>query len=618
MTSNDDVRRFFAYLKTFKRRFFGKNELSLVGFISIYLNYDTDYNPFRQAILNCSTKLEKEMTIDCLAFVKEANEEKGNVCFLNAPEFLGKGVVVTKPLEKVLIEAMNENTQNLHEFMNFVLTYEPVHEFVVSYFETCFDVSFKKMMKFSKVYFMNIEEEENDELCLSEVLSQCSMVVDGRREEYKLFVGDDCKDNIWGMMLKYESNNVIIVGNHDDMIQKYIYNMAYEVSHGVSCLTRRDAILLEVDIQAILQQFSCEEEFVEGLQKAVQELLALENKEKVIVYLKNFNVLLKNRGDGFSYMFFTFPLLQDEELRVIINMNEPELKSVCANNRFTSLFEFLFIPTPDKEEFVPYMLGQVFDLAIHHGVYADGKNIETTLQYVRAMDYGGNVIGTRSLLDYVMAFVNSEGRYIIFESDYVEYFKMNFHEQEKQADEYKKLIAFHEAGHFVVSRFCKHYKAVYSDLVSVISIADTGGVNLMEYDTSLAGTNDYNFYMEALALSLAGRASEELFLESVSAGAVSDLEQATELATAMITNLGMDKSKKIKGNENMMSERAMNEVSDKVNEILTEAYELAIQMLTEHEEYVKTLAEKLMVKKILSRKEILEMEVKEGDIIYLR
>lgn len=98
-----------------------------------------------------------------------------------------------------------------------------------------------------------------------------------------------------------------------------------------------------------------------------------------------------------------------------------------------------------------------------------------------------------------------------------------------------------------------------------------------------------------------------------------DLQVATQVATAMIATLGLDKQNNfnIKGNENLRSERSMNEVADKVDNIMAEAYDLAKRALKEHEEYVHSLARVLLDQKIISRKAIMEMEVeKDGKLSF--
>lgn len=67
------LRVFFNYLKSFGR-YFGNDCLTLFGFITIYLNYDTDRNLIRQAILKFSKKSREQINIDCLEFIKSKKE----------------------------------------------------------------------------------------------------------------------------------------------------------------------------------------------------------------------------------------------------------------------------------------------------------------------------------------------------------------------------------------------------------------------------------------------------------------------------------------------------------------------------------------------------------------
>jgi hypothetical protein len=632
ITLNAETLTFFEYLRTFKRKYFGRNSIGIVGFIGIYLNYDTDYNPFRQAILNGMPtegdeqeetvfKTESEMTKTAIKFIKNLREEITEETFLNESCFLGKGVKISKNLEEAVKNAVKVETDNIHEFMYHVLNCKSNCNLVNKFFKESFGLSYNYIMKHSEGFFYKLYDSKKM-IQIPEKYAKYVKEIDGRREDYKLFSCDDVKDNLWNSMLKFEGNNVVIASEYEDLAHKFIYNMAYELEHDISCTTRPYKTFFEVELQKIFLDVDLEDKtYVTTLKDIVKFFISIENKENFVVYFKNSDLLLNSGADGFSYIFHFYPLFMDEDIKVFLDLDSEELKAVCAVHRFLDAFELLVLAPPTKEEFIPYMMGNIFELSVHHGVYANEKSVQMALQFVKAMEFDGHVRGTRNLMDFAMAFANSVGRNVVSQHDFIEYFKINFKAQDKQNDEFKRLVAYHEAGHFVISRFAKHYTAVYSDLVSVVSISGlggiTGGVNIMEFDNNELRGNDFNFYLESLALTLGGRASEEMFMDSISAGAVSDLDQATELATAMVANFGLDKSKKIKGNENLTSEKSLNEVSEKVDEILAEAYELAMKMISDHKEYVETLAKKLMQKKIISRKEIMEMEVttEDGKII---
>ena len=102
----------------------------------------------------------------------------------------------------------------------------------------------------------------------------------------------------------------------------------------------------------------------------------------------------------------------------------------------------------------------------------------------------------------------------------------------------KRMVAYHEAGHALVAHLLPHADPPYK--VTIVARGQTGGHTrfLPEEETQLVTQNQ----LEArLASALGGRVAEELVFYEVTTGAGNDLEQATNIARAMITRLGMSK-----------------------------------------------------------------------------
>ncbi|MBQ5750117.1 MAG: ATP-dependent zinc metalloprotease FtsH, partial [Bacteroidaceae bacterium] len=99
-----------------------------------------------------------------------------------------------------------------------------------------------------------------------------------------------------------------------------------------------------------------------------------------------------------------------------------------------------------------------------------------------------------------------------------------------------KLTAYHEAGHAVVSHFCKNTDPV--KLITIIPAGRAGGVTVSRpeedsnYDTK-GGMLDY------IRMCLGGRVAEELIMDDISTGASGDIQQATQMARGMVTRYGM-------------------------------------------------------------------------------
>ncbi len=99
-----------------------------------------------------------------------------------------------------------------------------------------------------------------------------------------------------------------------------------------------------------------------------------------------------------------------------------------------------------------------------------------------------------------------------------------------------KLTAYHEAGHAVVSHFCKHTDPV--KLITIIPAGRAGGVTVSRPE------EDVSYYtkggmLDHIRMSLGGRAAEELILDDISSGASGDIQQATKMARGMVTQYGM-------------------------------------------------------------------------------
>ena len=122
-----------------------------------------------------------------------------------------------------------------------------------------------------------------------------------------------------------------------------------------------------------------------------------------------------------------------------------------------------------------------------------------------------------------------------------------------------------------------------------------------------------------LVTMLAGRASEELFFESVSTGASNDIEKATKLARSMVTRFGMSKEIGLMGLETVTDEylmaRTVMNCSDEtsalvdkvVKKMLDESYAKAKSLLDENREVMHKIADYLFEKETITGKEFMKL-----------
>ena len=179
----------------------------------------------------------------------------------------------------------------------------------------------------------------------------------------------------------------------------------------------------------------------------------------------------------------------------------------------------------------------------------------------------------------------------------------------------KKLVAYHEGGHAVVSRFLEHAEPVHQ--VSIIPRGMAGGYTMYK------NTEDKSFMskseMEDKIVSLlGGRVAEQLVLNDISTGASNDIERASKIARSMVMKYGMsDKLGTITfGNdqEEVFLGRDINNVKNysdeiaavidvEVKKIIDTGYNRAKRILEEHIEKLHRVASVLLEKEKIEAEE---------------
>ena len=188
----------------------------------------------------------------------------------------------------------------------------------------------------------------------------------------------------------------------------------------------------------------------------------------------------------------------------------------------------------------------------------------------------------------------------------------------------KRMVAYHEAGHAVVGLKVADAETVQK--ITIIPRGDAGGYVLMtpKDDGYLQTKGELKAKITSY---LAGRASEEIFFEDITTGAVSDIESATNIARAMVTYLGMSDLGPIKyessssevflgrdyGAGKGISGNVANAIDNAVKDIINECLTLAKNTIEENKDLLVLIAEALLKYETITADEI-DFLVKYGSL----
>ena len=176
------------------------------------------------------------------------------------------------------------------------------------------------------------------------------------------------------------------------------------------------------------------------------------------------------------------------------------------------------------------------------------------------------------------------------------------------SDKDKKLTAYHEAGHAIVSRYLETQEPVKE--ISIIPRGMAGGYTMYK-------TNEDKNYIsktemeERLIALLGGRAAEKIALNDISTGASNDLEVATKIAKDMVTVYGMSdivgtisiNTEKDPYELQLLGEKYADAIGAEVKILLDNAYQNAQKLISEHMDKLHEVAQTLLKQETINEEE---------------
>ncbi len=214
-----------------------------------------------------------------------------------------------------------------------------------------------------------------------------------------------------------------------------------------------------------------------------------------------------------------------------------------------------------------------------------------------------------------------EGRTTVTQGDLFESVETVFAGKEKKdrilGAEEKKIVAYHEVGHALVTALQKNAEPVQKITIVPRTMGALGYVlHVPEEEKYLMSKDEL---LARITMLYGGRAAEELFFDTVTTGASNDIEKATELGRAMITQYGMSEKFGLIGLESIQNRyldgrAVMNcadvtaaEIDHEVMELLKRCYEKAKELLSGNKDVMEFIATFLIEKETISGKEFMEM-----------
>ena len=267
----------------------------------------------------------------------------------------------------------------------------------------------------------------------------------------------------------------------------------------------------------------------------------------------------------------------------------------------------------------PDLKGRVDTLKVHS---KDVKMDETVdLEAIALATSGAVGSDLANMINEAAITAVKKGRKVVSQEDLFEAVEVVLVGKEKKdrimSAEERRIVSYHEVGHALVSALQKDSEPVQM----ITSVPRTmGALGYVMHTPEEEKYLNTKKELEAMLVGmLAGRAAEELVFETVTTGASNDIERATQLARAMVTQYGMSEHFGLMGLESVQhkyldgravlncGEATAAEIDKEVMKMLKESYEEAKRLLSENRDALDQIAEYLIQKETITGKEFMDI-----------
>ena len=457
----------------------------------------------------------------------------------------------------------------------------------------------------------DIKGEEKSVVVVPASLETCIEVLNNKYEK-----GQEChilgRDKeifkLFNVFSKKTKRNAVLVGEPGVGKTAIIEAVTQAIVNETAPEEFRDYTVLSLDVNAMIAGTKYRGEFETKVAILKQ---FLEHTPKVILFVDEMHQMLGAGGtsDGTVDLSGSLkPILSRDDVVFVGATTTNEYNQIVSRDgAFKRRFEVIIVKEPKRDEVKGMIKAKIKDMERYHGVKLPKKYIDYIILCSTCFNLElCNPDKTLDLCDRSMAICKMRGAKSVTKAD-IEKVNNEYYEKYSKISPYNmKLLAYHELGHYIVSRLTKLRDTRNVVAVSVVPSHDFLGVTIFEESENIVMRDKEMFEFEIMS-DLAGRASESLITNVLDAGARADLKSAKETAKRMIAECGLDDGK-FKNvflmDDDLFNEKMAIEIDEKANKLIQELYEKTEKFMHEHEPQIREMAKFLMKKKIATAEEL--------------
>ncbi len=412
-------------------------------------------------------------------------------------------------------------------------------------------------------------------------------------------------EKVWFYISQKVRNNVFLTGEID--VGKTA--IAYEISRQISTnecpkeFYEKRVLLLRPDrLLKIKSDY--------GYKNTIRKLtnFLVENRKSIVLYIDNALLMITDE----LLITMLYACITKYNIPMIATINSEYYdRYFCENSYISKYLNEVYVMEPEKDE-----LRSMIDW--HLKLFENRYKVKITENVIKFGIYTaclsespsaepGNVI---SIFQKAFREARRKGKKEVDKQCILSCYNTYLKEYENTPEERKKEVAYHETGHCIVQLKNKHQKGMKISCVSILPMLDWGGVTFSYYEPKEYSVSSKDYFIDEIAMKLAGRVAEKKYTNLDSAGAASDLEHASMYAKALVMKWGFsnkedNRNRSYDYEDYFLMPESKKELIDKeIQELIDVGMQRAEEIINENEGLLKVIAERLMIEEILTGEEL--------------
>ena len=453
----------------------------------------------------------------------------------------------------------------------------------VKYAELCFEIIPKKLKK---------------------ILVDYTQVISQKRKKFAPVIGREHEiEKTWFYLSQEKRNNVFLVGSIDvgktaiatEIARKIAINDCPKQFYEKHVIMLNPESLLAIKTDFLFKHIIS------------QILYFLEkNKDNIVIYIDKAIYMTTD-----VYLIDILYFCIKTKIPFISTIDEESYANFCTDLNIVKYLNYVNVDEPELNELEPMVLPHIKKLEKKYKIKIPDKIIKYGIFTSELSNsISGNPGKIINIFERAFSTAKYKNKTEVDKKCISNCYEIKLNYYLKMPIEEKRATAYHETGHYLMAVNTNYRKNEKISCVSILPTLSWEGVTISYYDIETYAVYSKEYFIDCIAVSLAGRIAEKKFTNMNSAGASTDLQTANNIAKTMILEWGFSEKASLINRQYsnidyyLLSEDKKKSIDDEIQALINKGSQRATKVIEENSELLKIIAEKLLVEEILTGEEL--------------